>query len=225
MNESTDDHEHHPHAEDRHVHGEPSRVLEGEPYPSLAVLYGSGENEPNAGVTDRDREYWHEQLVQRGIVEQLVVPSASNDERPDDEPPEHLEFLATGFEGFAKRLQEASSLLFVPSDLRMDEAAWEDLASNDVSVSWLAVDATRSTGERRVAVLSDWVIKLGPNVPRARTAGVTPGVFHLVAGHLRDFGRAARQIDDLCGLFNQFLDGNVKVRPGFLQGPDWSRGT
>lgn len=210
-------HDDHPHSEKRHVHGEPSRVLDGDPYPSTAVLYGAG-GEP---VEREDRDHWHGKLVESGLVTRLfgagLAPSSM--EAP---PPARVEFASAGFEGFDDQLL-AGSLLFVPAALRTEAAVWEDLASNDVTVSWLAVDPEVGARDRpRVAVLSDWVVRVGNEVPAGRSVGIAPGLFHVTEGHLDAFGASARSVEGFSAVFNRFLEREeVKVRPGFVRKGSW----
>jgi len=213
MGRSDEEHDPHPHSEDRHVHGEPWRVLEEEPYPSTAVLYGE-----DAHVGEEDRDYWHASLVENGLVERLFG-GGEHVERPG----RGLNFPRSDFSGFDPRLDD-EGLLLIPAGLRIEASAWRDLASNDVTVSWLAVDPEGdSTGGRQVAVLSDWVVKMGPSVSPARSAGTAPGILHVTRQHREAFERAAREGEGLVGVVNRFVkrDG-IKLRPGFLHGAAWS---
>ncbi len=212
-----DDHEDHLHSEDRHVHGEPWRVLDGDPYPSTAVLYGAG----GEAVSRRDREHWHERLVGGGLVERLygagVAPSGE-----DPPSPSGVEFASPHYEGLDERLR-GGSVLFVPAALRTGTGVWQDLAANDVTVSWVAVDPDGKAPNRPpVAVLSDWVVQVGGGLPAARSAGIAPGVFHVTKDHLAAFDRAARSAEGFPAVLNRFLEGDgVKMRPGFLYEGEW----
>lgn len=217
MTASRDGHEDHPHSEERHVHGEPSRVLEGDPYPSAALLYGA-EGGP---VGPEDRDHWHDRLVGGGFVERVFGAGLAPSE---EDPPSSgsVEFASSRFRGFDDRLG-SGPLLFVPAGLRTEAEVWEDLASNDVTVSWLAVDPDGKNADRpRVAVLSDWVVQVGDGVPSARSAGTAPGVFHVAEGHREAFEQSARSAEGFTAVFNRFLERDgVKVRPGFLRGGSW----
>lgn len=214
-----DDHEDHLHSEDRHVHGEPWRVLDGDPFPATAVLYGAG----GEAISRRDRDYWHERLVGSGFVERLfgagVAPSG--EEAPS---PSGVEFASPDYEGLDGRLR-GGPVLFVPVTLRTGAGVWEDLAANDVTVSWVAVDPDRDAPDRPfVAVLSDWVVQVGGGLPAARSAGIAPGLFHVTADHLEAFDRAARSAEGFPAVLNRFLEGDgVKMRPGFLHEGEWER--
>lgn len=212
-----DDHEDHLHSENRHVHGEPWRVLDGDPFPATAVLYGAG----GEAVSRRHRAYWQERLVGSGLVERLFGAGVAppGEQAPS---PSGVEFASPDHEGLDERVR-GGSVLFVPVSLRTGTGVWEDLAANDVTVSWVAVDPDRTADHRpRVAVLSDWVVQVGDGLPAARSAGVAPGVFHVTEDHLEAFDRAARSAGEFTAVLNRFLEEDgVKMRPGFLHEGEW----
>lgn len=215
QNGSGQDHEH---DHDTHYHGEPSRVLDNRPLPEAVVLYGSGQQtgsgedswlEALNGVEEVHRVYAGERGDHSGFDLDVRSTPIRNRNPFDNE-----------FEGFNSSIKKESSLLFVPVGHPRTSAIWKDLRSNDVTVNWLTVD-TDPDGEEnrpRLVVLSDWIAKMGDDVPAARSTGVATGIFHLTSEALESFDEIGRADVNFPEAFSSFLDDPTnKLRPCFLR--------
>lgn len=218
--------EKHDHEADEHYHGEPSRVLDDVAFPEVAALYpGDPENGffgSDSLVRDKDVQYWADQLTELNSVQRLAVPGDLSPDTSMVEPT--LNFGEETFGGFLPDdLLEEASLLFIPARLRMDEDGWSDLAKNDVTVNWLSLDPDRTYAPMPEAVvLSDWIVSISDDVPRGRSAGATPGIFHLKQDTLNNFLINLNESENPWVALDDLLDdADTKLRPGFIRDRDW----
>lgn len=218
----------HNHEADEHYHGEPSRVLEDDAYPSSVVLYpGTPENKfmsDTPVLSEDDLTYWLDRLKSLKNTNEIYTSVNSSVDYDDINVHSDLSFGGKHPGSFiSDPLLSKQSLLFIPGHLRMEPEAWEDLEKNDVTVNWLAIDPDRQQGETpQVMVLSDWIVKLGSDVSRPRSAGTAPGIFHLTEDCFEDFIIDLNETNNIWTSINHLIDeSGAKFRPGFIRGRDW----
>lgn len=218
----------HNHEADEHYHGEPSRVLEDEPYPETVVLYSgtptSGFFSSVAEPTVDDLNYWVDQFKQLPNTSNLYTSVDISDQTESIRVHPTLEFGGEHAGSFlTDDLLSKPSILFVPARLRMKPSGWDDLEANDVTVNWLSLDPDYQTSDTpQAVVLSDWIVELGSDVPKARSAGTTPGIFHLLSDCFDDFVIGLNETTNSWTSINQLINqSNVKIRPGFIRDQDW----
>lgn len=209
-----------------HYHGEPYRALEDRPYPERIILYpGTTEDGFFTGSLNQDdMEFWESQLGSMDGVSSLIAvlpedqaPEQSNPEQFHFYPPEQPEQLWEG------AIDPEDSFLFVPGRLRIEPGTWNDLTRNDITVNWIAVDPNPERDRHAGAkILSDWIVRVGRELPPRATAGSVPGIFHLKSGELENFLIELSRSHNFYEALNNLLnDPAFKIRPGFLRDRIW----
>ena len=214
----------HGHDHGGHYHGEPYRELNDRPYPNRVILYPGDTKQGffQGNLQREDYQYWRTQLSSIEGVQELegVTPERNHVE---DGKKSHL-YPADQPEKFLRNeWQEDPSLLLIPGRLRIDPGTWNDLSRNDVTVNWIAVDPDPDRSDRTgVKILSDWVVRVGADLPPSQTAGSLPGIIHFKKPHLKNFSIELSRTDSVFDAINHLLDDSAfKLRPGFLRERSW----